>query len=76
MIPQFVVDFDREFTNTMPPGELTFETDDGHLFKFFWKDVFVKCDFTIKVPIDPVGQNRVKAIAQLQAVKIIKEHYL
>ncbi len=76
MIPQFIIDFDREFTKLMPPGELTFETDDGHFFKFYWKDVFVKCDFTIIIPNGIVGHNRVVAIAQMEAHKIIREHYL
>ncbi len=76
MIPQFIVDFDREFTKIMPPGNLTFETDDFQIFKFYWKDAFVKCDFPMVVPIGPVGQNRVVAIAQIEAYKIIREHYL
>ena len=76
MIPQFIVDFDREFTKIMPPGELTFETDDFQIFKFYWEDVFVKCDFIISVPIDPVGHNRVTLIAQMEAVRIVREHYL
>ncbi len=75
MIPQFIVDFDREFTKIMPPGNLTFETD-GCLYNFHWDDVFVKCDFPIVVPIDSVGHNRVVTIAQIEAYKIIREHYL
>ncbi len=75
MIPQFIVDFDKEFTKIMPPGELTFETDDLCFYNFHWEDVFVKCDFPIIVPID-YNQNRVVAIAQIEAYKIIREHYL
>ena len=75
MIHQFRIDFEREFTKIMPPGELTFETDDLCFYNFHWEDVFVKCDFPIIVPID-YNHNSVTIIAQMEAAKIIKEHYL
>ncbi len=76
MIPDFIIDFDREFTKIMPPGELTLKTNDGCIFKFHWKDVFVKCDFIINLPIDHIECDRIALIAQIEAAKIIREHYL
>ena len=76
MIHQFIIDFEREFTKIMPPGELTFEMIDFVSINFIGKMFFVKCDFPIIVPIDSVGHNRVKAIAMMEAVKIVREHYL
>ena len=64
MIPQFIKDFNI--------GEL------NEIFSNFNLPLIktIKCDFPIIVPIDPVGQNRVKAIAMIEAAKIIMEHYV
>ncbi len=76
MTPNFIIRFKEEFIKYMPPGKLTFETEDSRIFKLTWDDAYIKYDFTITVPIDPMGHNRMTAFAQMKADKIIKRHYL